>query len=172
MEARRHGIKALAENAAIGWFAAQSLDWLSVVFYEGESAEEKKQENDARGGLQVYERAVQGTSRRMGHSLSAVEARSSGWILHKVFGIGIGLVYASLRRRNPKLGFGAGALFGSTFLLLDEVLAPLMKWSPGPRAFSWKVHARGVASHIAFGMAAESAVRMTERIERAQKSAA
>ena len=41
---------------------------------------------------------------------------------------------------------------------------PLLRWTPGPRAFSWKVHARGAASHLAYGVAAEVAARIIDRV--------
>jgi hypothetical protein len=59
---------------------------------------------------------------------------------------------------------GRGLAFGAAFfLIVDELLTLLLKLSPGPRAFSWKVHARGAASHAAYGLAAEAAARLVQR---------
>jgi uncharacterized membrane protein YagU involved in acid resistance len=69
-----------------------------------------------------------------------------------------------MRRRNPRIGAGMGLLFGAAFFLFgDEILVPLMRWTPGPRAFSWKVHARGAAAHVAYGVAAEAMARVLDR---------
>jgi uncharacterized membrane protein YagU involved in acid resistance len=83
---------------------------------------------------------------------------------HKAFGLLGGLQYVAMRRRNPRIGAGMGLLFGAAFFLFgDEILVSLMRWTPGPRAFSWKVHARGAAAHVAYGVAAEAMARVLDR---------
>jgi len=47
-------------------------------------------------------------------------------------------------------------------VVVDELMMPLSRLTPGPRAFSWKVHARGAAAHLAYGVAAETAARLLE----------
>ena len=63
--------------------------------------------------------------------------------------------------RLPAARGGRGLVFGTAFFaLVDELLVPALRLTPGPRAFSWRVHARGAASHLAYGVAAESAARL------------
>lgn len=165
-------LKVAVESLAIGWVATQVLDWVSVALYERQPGRERREENRARGKFQAYERAVAKVNEKFGLGLSREEIAVWGWRFHKSLGIGTGMLYVALRRKNPRLGLGLGLGFGAAFfLLLDELAMPLSKLTPGPRAFSWKVHARGAAAHVAFGVAAETAVRVAERIERANKSA-
>jgi hypothetical protein len=157
----------LAEGAVVGWAATQALDWLSTYLYEREDPRERAAEDSARGGLAAYERAVDQLTRRLGKPLDRQELAKWGWRFHKSFGIGMGIGYVALRRRYPRVGTGFGLAFGAAFfLLVDEIMMPLVGWTPGPRAFSWKVHARGAVSHVAYGVAAEAAARAVERVEK------
>ena len=165
--------KTFVESLAIGWVATEALDWLSVALYERGTDADRRQENEARDHKHAYEVAAEKICSRFGVTLSREELGIWGWRFHKSIGLGSGLLYAMLRKRNPKLGAGNGLAFGALFFfLIDEVMAPLSGFSPGPRAFSWKVHTRGAISHIAYGVAAETAVRVIERIEHSEKSAA
>ena len=83
-----------------------------------------------------------------------------------MFGLLGGPAYLALRRRFPALRWGCGLGFGAVFFLaVDELLVPLTGLTPGPRAFSWKVHARGAAAHLAYGVAAEGAARLLDARE-------
>jgi len=41
-------------------------------------------------------------------------------------------------------------------------MMPLLRLTPGPLAFSWKVHARGAAAHLAYGVGAEATARLLD----------
>jgi uncharacterized membrane protein YagU involved in acid resistance len=60
---------------------------------------------------------------------------------------------------------GAGGLtFGAAFwLAVDEALTPALALTPGPRAFPWQTHARGLAGHLTFGLVADAALRVLSR---------
>src|ERR1700710_2463043 len=124
--------------------------------YEKESPFLRIRENSTRGFKHAYERAISNAARRLGRPLSRKEMHVWGWRFHKTFGTAQGLVYDALRKRYPRIGAGLGLAFGASFfILVDEVLMPVLGLTPGPRAFSWKVHARGAAAHVAYGVAAE-----------------
>jgi hypothetical protein len=161
---RRQGfVSFLLEGAAVGLAATQALDWLSSFLYRREDRGARTEENLARGGLHAYERAIEQAARQAGIALDNDELRAWGWRFHKAFGIGSGLLYLALRRRFPRIGIGWGLAAGAGFfLLMDELLVPLLGWTPGPRAFPWQAHARGAASHLAYGVAAETMVRALE----------
>jgi hypothetical protein len=147
----------------IGWAATKALDAVSTYLYENEDMRTRVSENLVRHNRHAYERAVEQIAELMGKSLSRRQRKVYGWRFHKAFGVFGGLQYAAMRRRNPRIGAGMGLLFGAAFFLLgDEVLVPLMRWTPGPRAFSWKVHARGAVAHMAYGVAAEATARLLD----------
>jgi len=152
------------KGAAIGYVASKALDSVSIALYDREAQNERDAENAARGYRHVYEVAVDQLARLGGRQLDREEQQIWGWRFHQATGILGGLGYAALRRRNPRVGAAMGLLFGAGFfLVMDELMMPLLRWSPGPRAFSWKVHARGAAAHIAYGVAAEATARALDR---------
>lgn len=152
------------KGTLIGLAAGGALDLVSTAIYEREDRATWLAENLARKGRPVYEVAVDQFARAAGRRLTRSQRRVWGWRFHQAFGVLGGVGYAVLRRRHPRIGAGMGLLFGAAFFLLgDEVLMPLAGWSPGPRAFSWKVHARGAVSHLAYGVAAEATARVLDR---------
>jgi putative membrane protein len=150
-----------------GLAGTQALDAVSTWLYEAESPLDRFRENNTRGFLHAYERAVGRIAERFGKRLSRKEKQVWGWRFHKAFGFGGGLLYVALRRRFPVVARGNGLAFGAAFfLLVDELLMPATGLTPGPRAFAAKVHARGAVSHIAWGVAAETAIRLAERFQK------
>jgi putative membrane protein len=156
----------LVRGLVVGLCATQALDWVSILLYEGESRATRAAENRARGNRQAYEVAVDRMATRAGRTLTEAQIHRWGWRFHKTFGLLGGVAYLALRRAFPRLRWGCGLAFGATFfLLVDEILTPLQGLSPGPRAFSWKVHARGAAAHVAYGVAAEATARLLDRAD-------
>lgn len=156
--------RGLLKGLVVGLCATQALDWLSIALYRAESRSERRRENAVRGHRHAYERAIEMTARRFGQRLSDRQIAKWGWRFHKLFGLLGGPGYLALRRRFPGLRWGSGLAFGALFfVVVDELLVPLARLTPGPRAFSWKVHGRGAAAHLAYGLAAESAARLLDR---------
>ena len=160
----RGAARGLLRGLVVGLCATQALDWLSIALYRAESRQTRKRENAVRGNRHAYERAIEMTARRLGQRLSDQQIGRWGWRFHKVFGFAGGPAYLALRRRFPALRWGSGLAFGAAFfLVVDELLVPLTGLTPGPRAFGVKVHARGAAAHLAYGVAAETAARLLDR---------
>ena len=154
----------LVQGAVVGYCASQALDQLGIFLYENESRATREAEDRARGGRHVYEVAVSQLAEKFGRKLTRREEQEYGWRFHQVFGLLTGVGYVAARKRFSWLGLGRGVLAGTLFfLIVDELMMPLMRWSPGPRAFDWKVHGRGAVTHLAYGIAAESAYRALER---------
>ncbi len=155
--------RGLWRGLVVGLCATQALDWLSIALYRAESRKTRAKENAARGNRHAYERAIEMTADRLGLRLSDRQIGTWGWRFHKVFGLAGGPAYLALRRRFPSVRWGCGLAFGAAFfLVVDELLVPLARLTPGPRAFSWKVHARGAAAHLAYGVAAEATARLLD----------
>lgn len=147
----------------VGLCATQALDWISILLYDNEDRRTRAAEDRARRHRHAYEAALERIAARGGWRLSRAQRRVWGWRFHKLFGIAGGIGYLTLRRLLPSLRWGRGLGFGTAFFLIgDELLVPAFGLTPGPRAFSWKVHARGAAAHLAYGLAAEGAARLLE----------
>ncbi len=58
---------------------------------------------------------------------------------------------------------GNGAAFGlGVFAINDELVNWLTGNTPGPWAFPWQTHTRALVGHVAFGMAAETALKVAD----------
>jgi uncharacterized membrane protein YagU involved in acid resistance len=72
-------------------------------------------------------------------------------------GIGAGALYAVLRPRIESAALARGLAFGAAFwLLMDEGAVYALRLTPGPTAFPWQAHARGLAGHLTFGAVADA----------------
>jgi hypothetical protein len=153
----------LVQGAVVGAVASQALDRIGTWLYDHEPRSTRKEEDQARGGRHVYEVAVSQFAGLLGKTLTRAQEQQYGWRFHQAFGLLTGLAYVAARKRSNKVGLGRGLLFGTAFfLLVDELMMPVLRWSPGPAKFGWKVHARGAISHLAYGVAAETAYRALE----------
>jgi hypothetical protein len=156
----------LGRGLIVGLCATQALDWMSIWLYDRTSRRTRRAENRARGHRHAYEVAVDKLARLADHRLTRRQRATWGWRFHKAFGVLGGAAYFALRRRFPRIGWGRGVGFGTAFFALgDEVLVPLLGLTPGPRAFGWKVHTRGALSHLAYGVAAETAARLLAPVD-------
>jgi len=144
-----------------GWL----MDAVTSVMYDREDPVARSREEDARGGKHAYEIAAQKAARLFGRQLDDEQARRAGAKIHGWLGFGMGALYGVLRRRVPGLRLGDGLLFGvAFFLLVDELANTALRLTPGPRAFPWQTHARGLAGHVAYGVATETELRLLERV--------
>ncbi len=154
----------LVKGALVGLAGGAALDALSTAIYENEDLSTRIAEDATRKNRHAYEVAISQAAGLFGKRLSRRQERTLGWKFHQGFGLLGGIGYAALRRRNKWVGVGMGLAFGAVFfLVIDELLVPLMGWTPGPGKFSWKVHARGAVAHVAYGVAAEATARLLDR---------
>lgn len=97
------------------------------------------------------------------------QRRSGGTILQWTTGVGTGVIYGALREKLPESVMARGLGCGATiWLLVDEGLTPLLGLSPGPFAFPWQTHARGLVGHLVFGLVAEAVMVGWEQLSGAR----
>lgn len=156
---------ALARGALAGAVATWAMGQATSFLYEREAKEPKEQEEEARGGKAAYGVAAEKAAGAAGAELSDEQRKRAGSAIHWGLGIGAGAVYGALRERVPAAGAGAGLGFGAAFwLLVDEVGNTALGLTPGPSAFPWQTHARGLAGHLVFGLAADGALRALDAV--------
>jgi hypothetical protein len=145
-------LKGAVAGAAATWLMGQATTWM----YEHEDAKARRREDEARGDRSAYETAAEKAAGFAGVELSKEQRGQAGLAIHWALGIGAGVVYALLRRRAPAVRAANGLAFGTGFyLVVDEVLNPVLGLTPGPEAFPWQAHARGLGGHLAFGATTE-----------------
>jgi len=159
---RRSSVLADAVTGAVaGLGAGWVMNAVTSVMYDRQDPEARSREEDARGGKIAFEVAAEKAARLLGRDLDAQRARRWGGALHEGLGIGGGALYGVLRDRVPGFRVGAGLLFGlAFFLVVDELATTVLRLTPGPRAFPWQTHARGLVGHLAYGAVADTALRV------------
>jgi hypothetical protein len=147
----RHGI---GEDLIKGAIAGAVATW---VMGKVTNVLARRQEDDARGGKTAY-----GV---VGARLGDRQRERLGSAVHWALGIGSGAAYAVLRRRFDTIGRTAGVGFGTMFwAAVDEGLVPALGLTPGPRAFQWQTHARGLAGHLTFGTVTDGTLRLLDAV--------
>ncbi|HEX5387345.1 MAG TPA: DUF1440 domain-containing protein [Gemmatimonadales bacterium] len=153
-------VRGVVAGVAAGWVMGRVTTWL----YERESASVRDAEDDARGGSTAYQTAARKGAEAFGAHFSTSEAKKVGTGIHWALAAGAGMAYAALRRRMAHPGLLSALEFGLAFwLVMDEVMVPALGLTPGPTAFPWQTHARGLAGHLAFAEAAEAALSVMPR---------
>jgi hypothetical protein len=162
----RHGIgRDLVKGAIAGAVATYVMGRVTAYMYEHEDREARQAEDEARGGRTAYEAAAEKAAAAAGTTLQTRQRQELGSAIHWALGIGAGAVYAVLRRRVQGLGSAAGTAFGTAFWAsLDEGLVPALGLTPGPTAFPWQTHARGLVGHLTFGTVTDGTLRLLDRV--------
>lgn len=155
----------LAMGAVAGAFATWVMGKATAYLYEHESREGREREDEARDGDTAYGAAARKGADLLDAEISDDEKARYGSMIHWALGIGAGAVYAALRRQVPAAGAANGLVFGTAFwALIDEAANPALGLTPGPTAFPWQTHARGLAGHLVFGVAADTTLRALDRV--------
>ncbi len=155
----------LIKGAIAGAVATWMMGKVTDTLYEHEDRGARRREDRARGGKSAYGVAAEKAARGLGASLRGKESEQAGAALHWALGIGAGAVYAVLRRRFDSVGRAAGFGFGTAFwALVDEGVVPALGLTPGPRAFPWQAHARGLAGHLTFGTVTDGTLRLLDAV--------
>lgn len=163
---KEHGLgEDLIKGAIAGAVATWVMGKVTNTMYQREDRGARRQEDDAREGKTAYGVAAEKAGELLGKPSSKEQNEQVGAAIHWALGIGAGAVYAVLRRRFNAVGRVAGLGFGTAFwAVVDEGLVPALGLTPGPRAFPWQTHARGLAGHLTFGTVTDGALRVLDAV--------
>ena len=163
---KEHGLgEDLIKGAIAGAVATWVMGKVTNTMYQREDRGARRQEDDAREGKTSYGVATEKAGELLGKASSKEQNEQVGAAIHWALGIGAGAVYAVLRRRFNAVGRVAGLGFGTAFwAVVDEGLVPALGLTPGPRAFPWQTHARGLAGHLTFGTVTDGALRVLDAV--------
>jgi hypothetical protein len=155
----------LLKGAVAGALATYVMNWTTTRLYDQESEAVQKRENEARGGQSAYVNAAESLARSAGWELSDEAKGRGGTAIHWATGVIAGMKYAVFRRHWPAVAAGFGLPFGAAFfLVMDELMNPLLGLTPGPAEFPWQTHARGLGGHFAFGATNEATLRVLDKV--------
>jgi hypothetical protein len=155
----------VVKGALAGAVATWAMGRVTTFLYEREDQAARRREDAVRDGKTAFGIAAEKGAELVGRSLDDRERERYGAALHWALGIGAGAAYGALRGRVPGADLAAGLLFGTVFwAVVDEGANPVLGLTPGPGAFPWQAHARGLAGHLAFGAAADASLRAMEAV--------
>jgi hypothetical protein len=155
----------LVKGAIAGAVATYVMGRITTFMYDREDRRARKQEDEARGGGTSYGTAAEKGAELVGSRLTSKEREQAGSAIHWALGIGAGAGYAVVRRRLAFLGSTVGTAFGTAFwAFVDEGVVPALGLTPGPLAFPWQAHARGLVGHLTFGTVTDGALRVLDRV--------
>jgi hypothetical protein len=163
---RTHSIAAdMAKGAAAGAAATWLMGRVTTWMYEREGESVRERENQARGDRTAYAAAVERLAGGVGVHVPADRREQWGRAFHWALGIMAGAAYAVARRRWPGAGALKGLPYGAGFfLVVDEIMNPVLGFTPGPLAFPWQAHARGLGGHLAYGAVSEMVLEGLDRV--------
>ena len=140
-----------AAGAVAGAIATVALSGVTSSLYAREDRRARRQEDRARGGKSAYEIAAQKAAGLASVALSSEQEGTAGTALHYGIGVGSGAAYGVVRRHIPAHPLVRGLGFGTAlWLIADEGANPALGLTPGPEAFPWQTHARGLVAHLVF----------------------
>jgi hypothetical protein len=149
--------------AGLGASFVMSLAYRPIM--RAGSAGTLRREQEAQAGQPPSTvRAAEAAARTLGTTLSRPRAQAlGGKAVHYGYGVAWGAAFALVaralapRRRPPvATGLAFGALL---WVLSDEVLVPLLGFSRGPARYPPSSHLKGLAAHLVYGLATETAWR-------------
>jgi hypothetical protein len=148
-------------GAAAGVAATWIMTRVTTLMYEHENKRAREREDRARGDKTAYEAAAEKGARIFGKTVTQKQRARFGNMIHWALGLGAAIVYAFIRTQLDSPDIRHGLLFGLVFwAVMDEGMTPLLGLTPGPMAFPWQTHLRGLVGHLVFGASVELALTL------------
>lgn len=159
-----HVARELIKGVIAGAVATWAMGKVTTYLYERENTEARHREDSARHGKTAYGVAAEKMAHAVGVSLDGKEGAAASAV-HWGLGLATAAAFAVLRARYAQAGRAAGLAFGSAFwLLMDEGAVYALGLTPGPTAFPWQTHARGLAGHLVYGAVSNAALDVLDRV--------
>lgn len=146
----------LLAGSAAGVVATWIMTRVTTVMYERENGAAREREDSARGDRTAYEVAAEKAAGLFGRTPTREQRGRWGLVIHWGLGIGAAVLYAGIRTQLESPDLRHGLVYGLAFwAVMDETVTPLLRLTPGPFAFPWQTHIRGLVGHLVFGSVVE-----------------
>lgn len=157
----------IVKGAIAGAAAVWVMDRITWYMYQHEDPLAYKQEKEAQiEGQYVADVAADKMINALGVQATDEQHYYTGRTVHYLLGMVPAALYAVLRHRAEEITFGRGLAFGlGLFIVMDEITAPLLGLSAGPRAYPWQAHVRGLVGHLAVGATTDAVLKIMDNTE-------
>jgi uncharacterized membrane protein YagU involved in acid resistance len=169
MQPRRSGVadqvKTALLGAAAGIVGVVVLDRVDWFLFNREDAATRERTRQVRPeGKPPADVLVERVADATGAKPDESSKQTFGQITHYAIGVAPAVAFALLRDKLPGQGVPRGLLFGlGLFLTQDEVLNTVTGLGAKPQDYPWQDHVRGLAAHLAYGVATEFALTAAEK---------
>lgn len=159
-----------AAAGAVGTWALDRADW-AMWRHENEDARRRTRSVRPFGEPPAHV-LVRKVERSLGLTPTPEQHDFAGLLTHYAIGVGPAIAYAMVRDKLPVQGPVRGLLYGLTlFLLQDEGLNAVTGLGARPRDYPWQAHARGLVSHLVYGVVTELALDFIEQSVQSREGA-
>lgn len=157
-----------AAAGAVGVWALDRTDWL---MWNHEDEDAKLRTNAVRPYGEPPAHVLTHKAEELaGVDPTPEQHEIAGVVTHYGIGIGPGVAYALFRDKLPGRGVLRGLLFGlGVFAVQDELLNAGSGLGAKPGKYPWQAHARGLVSHLAFGVTTELMLNSMEKAVSARR---
>lgn len=158
-------LKGLLKGAIAGAAGVFIMDRITWYMYKHEDPMAYKEEKEAQvDGKYAAHVAASKMADAVNAQLSERQLYTAGKSVHYLMGILPGALYGAYRHRVNGLNSWRGLLYGAgLFIMMDEIVAPLLGLTSGPRAYPWQAHARGLAGHLALGATTDATLLLLDK---------
>lgn len=147
-------VKDAAIAMAAGYAGTKAMEQVSMKLMQLEPEEDREREREVRPGPPFVLAAQNLSSRVVGVDLDDGQRQKAGMAFHYLAGLTWAPIYQLLRRGVGLGPVTAGLATGaSQSLILDEIITPAIGASAPNRDYPLSTHVRGLAAHLAFGLA-------------------
>lgn len=155
----------LLKGAIAGVAGVWIMDQITEYLYRNEDPKayrkEKKAQVEGKYGAHV---AASRMADAQNVRLNDKQLYAAGKTVHYLMGVMPGAIYGAYRHRVKGIGTWKGLLYGfGLFVVMDEIVAPLLGLTSGPRAYPWQAHARGLAGHLALGAITDASLKLIDK---------
>lgn len=175
-----------AAAGALGVWVMDRFDWF---MWSRESPETRRRTTAARPGGESPAHAVAtklktlvgadgSGSAEVAEKIERLDAQGlwgdrhhvAGTAVHYGIGMGPAAIYGIYRDKLPLSGAARGALYGLTiFLTHDEAVNAMTGLSGRPQDYPWQAHARGLITHLVYGVVTDAATSVLKKQVRSRR---
>lgn len=146
---------------AIAVWVMDRFDWF--VFDHEDPRAKKRTEAVRPGGMDPAHAVAAKAAHAAGLRLGPAPAHQhpAGLFVHYAVPMGLALLYHRLRQRLPIIGKGGGVMYGAAvFVLLDEIVNPVLGLAARPSRYPIQRHAREFATHLIYGAVIHAVLKL------------
>ena len=155
----------VVKGAVAGVVGTLAMQQVTSWMYQHEDPRAREEYERVTQGKYVPARTAETIDHALNLNLSDSQRKTLAQASHWVVGLAAGATYGILRRQIRGADRAQGLVFGIAFwAVFDEVFTTLAGVAEPPQQYPWQAHARGLAGHVVYGVVADTALDILDRV--------